>query len=47
MITTENGDVYKGDILDAIPHGKGKVILLNGQILEDDFFMVYLKGNVI
>ena len=45
MITTENGDVYKCDILDGIPHGKGKVILPNGQILEGDFLNVLFEGQ--
>jgi len=39
------GVVYEGDIVNGVPHGKGKMIYTNGKIYEGDFVNDREKGK--
>ena len=38
MIIEKDGYLYEGDVLDGIPHGRGKITFKTGDIYEGDFF---------
>jgi len=36
-LTFENGNVYEGETLNGVPHGKGKFVFSYGSVYEGDF----------
>ena len=43
-----DGDTYTGEVKNGVPHGKGKVVYVNGDVYEGDFAPIngaFLNGN--
>ena len=46
-ITFQDGGSYTGDVLNGLPHGKGRLTAANGMTIEGDFVNGYTDGNVV
>ena len=46
-ITFQNGSSYTGEVLNGLPHGKGRLTEANGVTIEGDFVNGYPDGNIV